>query len=390
MKDRNSVDKKQNEHDQCAGTIIYMGNIDFSSSSAALCRVKNNAKIFEALGYRVVFFGTAKNASFEGVRRSDRDDRSYEEAYPAGTLSWVRHTFSAGNIRLLAERFSDLRLIITYNIPFASFRAIKNSFRHSGVKLAYDCTEWSNYTDGSLWKRLYKKFDLFELICFLPRICGNMIAVSSMIEERYRKRNTLRLPPLVDISDPIWRLKRQRTQDEFTFCYSAATFENKDSPDTLIRAFGSLEARDVRLTVIGLDQDEALKQYPAIADFVGADDRISFTGRLSHEETIQRLLTADCFVFFREKNRRNEAGFPTKFVEAYTCPITILTNNTGDLSEYADGRRVIVIENASADAVKDRLARISARGKQMSGMIDATFDYHQYIDRTREWINRLY
>lgn len=391
MKHQNDSDIGMQKQDKRKGTVIYMGNIEFPDKCAAAHRVINNGKILRALGYRVVFLGVAKEERFDGVRVSSYDDHIYEEAYPESGRQWIKHLFSVDHLLSLAERYSDLKLVVVYNLPYVTYLSVKNAFKNTEIKVAYDCTEWSSYTEGSVFKRIYKKIDGFAVIHFLGKRSDNIIAVSSMMAKRYACANVLLLPPLVDTSDPIWRQECDRRADVFEFCFSAATLENKDSPERVIRAFGMIKDPDVRLRVIGMDRDTAMSCYPDTCDVIRSDDRISFCGYLPHSETVRNLLSSDCFVFFRNNIRRNLAGFPTKFVEAYTCSMRILTNSVGDVDRYAaSGERVFLTEEISEEAICAQMKRICSAGKKTTKNTDGTFDYHRYIDRTKEWISKLF
>ena len=57
-------------------------------------------------------------------------------------------------------------------------------------------------------------------------------------------------------------------------------------------------------------------------------------GRLSHRETVKYILGCNCYIFIRRSDKRNNAGFPTKFAESYTCGVPIITTDVSDVGEY--------------------------------------------------------
>ena len=50
----------------------------------------------------------------------------------------------------------NTELIILYNVPFVTLCLAKRFFGKQGIDVAYDCTEWSQFTEGSLIKRIFK------------------------------------------------------------------------------------------------------------------------------------------------------------------------------------------------------------------------------------------
>jgi len=85
------------------------------------------------------------------------------------------------------------------------------------------------------------------------------------------------------------------------------------------------------------------------------------------------LRGADFSVFFRRRNRVSEVGFPTKYAEATTCGIPVITNSSSDLAEYLrDGVNGILVEEATARAIESALRRAATMGRlEVEGMKEA-------------------
>jgi len=350
----------------------------------------NNGKIFTALGYRMVFLGTVRGENFSGIRQSSYDKNIFEEAYPLGLKQWVSHIFDTGNIEAVAARYSDTCLIITYNVPFATYKAVKKAFTKKHIKVAYDCTEWNDYAEGSLPKRLYKKHDEKMIRTKLHRVCDDIIVISNLMKKQYQGKNLLRLPPLVDLEEGIWHQERIVHPDTFEFCF-AGTINNKERLDAVVNAFCELNRQDVRLRIIGLTKEEYAAAYPEQAQMVQSDHRLLFMGYVSHEESVKYVLSCDCYIFIRENTRRNAAGFPTKFAEAYTCGVPIISTDVSDIKQYASDNRLLIIDNTSDDAVKEamlHMLRIKSTNVQVQELKES-FDYHHYLGETEEWISRI-
>ena len=368
------------------GTILYVGNFELPDKNAAAHRVVNNGKIFRALGYRVVYLGTVRDERFDGVRVSSYDGDVFEEAYPEGFRAWLKHVFDVSNVTSVADRIGDLQTVIAYNTPYRTFTALKRAFRRKNIPVAYDCTEWNDYAEGSLPKRLYKKLDEYMIRNRLGKKCRDIIVISRMMERKYRGCNLLRLPPLVDTSDAIWRQTPEAHPGTFEFCFSGTT-SNKERLDSVVAAFSGISDPNVRLKIVGLTRDEYESAYPGQKELVERDKRILFMGYVSHEESVRQILSSDCYVFIREKTRRNEAGFPTKFAEAYTCAVPIITTDVSDVGEYIGfGEKGQIIASASCENVAAAMNRVKECQRTDKSKIADAFDFKKYIDETEKWL----
>lgn len=367
------------------GTIIYMGSFELPDKNAAAYRVRNNGKIFNALGYRAVYLGVVRGEQFAGIRQSSYDADMYEEAYPVGTKQWIKHFFDTKNIEAVVARYPDTCMVICYNLPLATYKAIKKVLARRGIKTAFDCTEWNDFSAGALPKRVSKIIDEKQIHFRLHKACEDIMVISRIMEKQYQGANVLHLPPMIDTEDSIWHQTGISEDDTFTFCF-AGFITYKEKLDAIISALSQIHVPQVRLWVIGTAKDEYLQEFPAHEALLQQDKRIIFTGKISHEETIRRILSCDCYVFIRESTRRNEAGFPTKFVESYTCGVPILSTNVSDIHEYKDDS-VILLESTDEQSVLQAMQKIMQQ-KREKHALRQSFDYRNYIEPTRKWLEK--
>ena len=368
------------------GTIIYYGGFTLPDKSASANRVVSNGKIFSALGYRTVFIGVSEE-KFEGMRPISGYEDMFEIAHPASTSQWLKHMFSVEHIESLADKYGDVCKVILYNVPMFTLIKAKKVFSKRNIEVCYDCTEWTKDTDGALPKRIFKAFDEILISNFAHKVADGMIAISSMMEKKYKKsKNLLILPPLVDINDEAWHQQPENHEGIFEFCFAGIPDGKKESLDKVVEAFCSINKDNTLLRIIGITENDFRSIYPECKIPEYAQNKIIFTGILSHRETIKHLLGCSCYIFIRRSDKRNNAGFPTKFAESFTCGVPIITTDVSDVGEYIikSGRGSLLKSMTKGNIAEAMLCQI--KNKNKTNRLDRTFHYESFIQPTENWL----
>lgn len=370
------------------GTIIYYGGFTLPDKSASANRVVSNGKIFAALGYKTVFIGAARSEEkFDGLRRVEGQSDMFEHSHPKSTKQWLRHMVSVEHIEAVAAEYGNVCRIILYNVPMLTLLKAKKAFSKKNIEVCYDCTEWTKDTDGGLPKRLFKAFDEFFISRFAHKAADGIIAISSMMQKKYKKAKKLViLPPLIDLNDSIWHQTPESHGDAFEFCFAGIPDGKKESLDKVVEAFLLLKKDDARLRIIGITEADFASIYPDFAIPEKAKDKITFMGRLSHAETVKYVLGCDCYIFIRRSDKRNNAGFPTKFAESFTCGVPVITTNVSDVGRYIEesGRGNLLKDTAVNEIAAAMLCRIE--NKSGTKTLDNTFHYENYLQKTENWL----
>ncbi|MBQ7099994.1 MAG: glycosyltransferase [Clostridia bacterium] len=354
--------------------------------SAAANRVVSNGKIFSALGYRTVFIGVSEE-QFNGMRPVAACKDMFETAHPESTSQWVKHMLSVEHIVSLADKYGDVCKVILYNVPMFTLIKAKKVFSKRNVEVCYDCTEWTKDTDGSLPKRLFKAFDEILISNYAHRVADGIIAISSMMEKKYKKsKKLLVLPPLIDVNDEIWHQQSESHKGVFEFCFAGIPDAKKESLDKIVEAFLSIDRSDICLRIIGVEREDFNQIYPDCIITEAASDKIVFMGRLSHKETVKYILGCDCYIFIRRSDKRNNAGFPTKFTESFTCGVPIITTDVSDVGGYIkkSGRGCLLANMAKENISVAMLCQI--KNKNQPNKLDKTFHYESFIKPTENWL----
>lgn len=367
------------------GTIIYYGGFSLPDKNAAANRVVNNGKLFDSLGFKTVFLGADYGCHFGGINKLK--DNMYEEAHPTSSSEWLKNILCFLNLKRLVSNYEDVKMVLLYNVPFITLLLAKSFFSKKGITVSYDCTEWSQYTEGSFLKKVFKYIDEFFVRCFAHRVADKMIVISKMMEKAYKSNpKLLRLPPLVDVDNSIWHQKIEKDTRAFTFCFAGFPGGNKESLDKVVEAFSELYENNIKLKIVGMGCSEFEKLYPNVK--INDKKYIEFLGKQTHEETIKNILACDCYIFIRPSDRRNNAGFPTKFVESFTCGVPIITTDVSDIKDYISfSEGSVLLENCQKESIKNAMKLVLEKPKaEKAVLLKTNFHYAEYSEEAGKWL----
>jgi glycosyltransferase involved in cell wall biosynthesis len=371
------------------GTVLYVGNFELPDKGASANRVVSNAKLFNSIGYQTVMLGVSKDKTCTDIRplKNDYGLMMYERPYPVSMKMWLGHMYSAEYIEKMIKLHEDTVLVILYNMPFSALKAAKKVCKGRNIKVAYDCTEWADVTDGNAVKRFVKKHDEKLIRNKLANAADGLIIISSMMERQYQGcKAMVKLPPLVDVEDKIWH-QQPEPHEGYEFCFAGMLDGQKDSLDVIVKAFAKVCDEQTRLRIIGVTKDEFKSVYPDAAEELNkCGDNIIFMGMQSHFDTIRYVLGCDCYIFIRPSDTRNNAGFPTKFAEATTCGVPMIASKVSDVASFADKNATLIgspNEGEIAEAMKIRSA------KSEKNLVNKVFDYRNYQDRLSQWTTAI-
>ena len=371
------------------GTVLYVGNFELPDKGASANRVVSNAKLFNSIGYQTVLLGVSKDKACTDIRplKNDFGLMMYERPYPVSMKMWLDHMYSAEYIKKMIKFHEDIVLVILYNMPFSALKAAKKVCKGKNIKVAYDCTEWADVTDGNAVKRFVKKRDEKLIRNKLADAADGLIVISSMMERQYQACKALvKLPPLVDVEDEIWHQQPEK-HEGFEFCFAGMLDGQKDSLDVIVHAFAKVCDEQTRLRIIGVTKDEFQSVYPGALDELNkCGDNIIFMGMQSHFDTIRYVLGCNCYIFIRPADTRNNAGFPTKFAEATTCGVPMIASKVSDVALFAD-ENVVLIDSLNEGKIAEAMNKIKEQFETKA--INKTFDYRNYQGGLSQWTTEI-
>lgn len=360
--------------------LIYVGGFDMPDKNAAAHRVLTIGKILKEQGKNVIYIGTDKSSSVDDnillTKKKYEGFDCYAIKYPQSYWEWVPYLSSAKKYIDVIKTIGKVQGIIFYNFPSMAMAHLLKYCRKNNIKCYADVTEWySGKGHGIIWGVL-KTSDTWYRMHIMHNKMDGMIVISRYLESYYKKRpNVVRVPILTDLTDSKWENHYEKSRDILKLVY-AGWPERKDRIDYLIEALMNVK-RSYHLDVVGITLKQYLDLYPKHKEWLEKNRRISFCGRISHEEALEYIKRANYSCFFRQNDRVSKAGFPTKFVEAISCGTPVITNNTSDLAEYMkNGKNGKLL----LDVTPSLIAETIENADFISETDASIFDYKRYKD----------
>ena len=162
---------------------------------------------------------------------------------------------------------------------------------------------------------------------------------------------------------------------------------------TIIGALGRLRSagrRDIHLDIIGDGVPDYLAHLRARAAELGVADRVTFVGRLSHEQVEQAYHEHHVLVFSSEW----EEPFGLVHLEAMAAGCTVISTTTGGSAELIrDCMNALAYKAGSADDLARQLRRLleddGLRLELAEGgraWVLAHHEFEDYVDRLEGWV----
>lgn len=401
------------------GTILYVGGFELPDRNAAAHRVIANARIFRAIGYRVLLLGVAREQPWRGgmprqVKLEVEGVAGYEIPYPTGMRAWLRRITTCAPVeRLLRQaEIADLAGVICYNYPAVAQMRIAALARARGAWAAADCTEWYAASRPRGIASLIRNLDIPLRMRVVNRRMDALITTSPYMTEYYRDAAlpVVEIPTLMD--DPKVNpdaLTVDRSDGVTKLFFAGSGFDPKkvrDSTDGLkerldwvLEALAFARDRGARfqLDLYGLEEGQYLALFPdhvtLLARLEGA---VSFHGRRPRAELLPKLTAAHFSIFFRNQTRTTLAGFPGKFSESIAHGTPVITNALPSAGQYMEeGRTGFSLDISDREAAGARLADIcSMQDAQLTAMkqhcaTSNLFAYSTFVKPVEDWLDAI-
>jgi glycosyltransferase involved in cell wall biosynthesis len=365
-------------------TIILAGGYGLDTQGASAIRALGLAKMFSSLGYRVIVMGKFANSSVAARSSAGvllggiccRDIRQPIEGRPC--VSYVKS--SEPIIQVVEEVGADrVRAVLCYNYPSRGTWSMIWQMRRRGIAPILDITEWYGWEGHKILRNIWRLVGVEIRMRLLTRLAGNVICASDWFRQRIANLHTVLLPFALDTSLPKWErgpIPDPTRPARLVYSGSPGTGMHKDRLPVMISSLARLADKgyDFHISIAGITEQQYLSVVPSHRSIINIlRAHLRFLGRVSHDESLALLRSSDFSVFFRKENRVSNTGFATKFVEAATLGVPVISNPTSDIPRYLrDSENGILARSIAAADVEDALRRaITLPAKQRSAMVIA-------------------
>lgn len=326
----------------------YVAPFFFKKGGAATRRIIGNIKTLNLMGYDIdVIDGDScySNTKFEEVNVISLNER------PGSSLSFfsklVKLLLIGNNtINFLKKLKEKPSFIILYSGYSPYLLKLIPYCKKNKIKIFFDCVEW--YQPKSFWEYLYKPYywNVELAMRFLISKCTGVISISSFLERYYKAKDVkcILVPPTLDMhSLKSYKKSKDISELKVKLVY-AGTPGHKDLLSEIIEIVKSFENR-LELHIAGVEGNS-----------VG---NITYYGVLSHGDTLSLVSKCDYSVLLRPNNKVSKAGFSTKVVESMSLGTPMITNNTGDLSNYiVDGVNGFIFNGYDIENLKVKITEV--------------------------------
>lgn len=388
--------------------IIYLGSFRLPNGDAAAARVLNVARTLRLAGHEISFISWGglegdETRSEDGVCKVDGFPFvvTGEIDYTGGLLNKAKTWLQQGNRTkfLLRKQLGQYDAIISYNCSIIGW--LVSFCKKNNIKLISDLTEWYSFSELkpiSIPKYLWD-------MTVVQRSVLNKIVISSYLDNYYYESHNIVVPATCDAAEDKWHNNLGYAEafispfEGITLIY-AGTPAKKDLVHNVVNAVQKLavEGYPLRFVILGITRDQYLANYSNLLYTCNLHKNIIFLGRVTQDVIPSFYHASDFMIFLRERNRKSNAGFPTKFAESFTSGTPVIANLTSDLGMYLmDTKTGFVVNEPTVESVynvlKNKVISMDRDNindlKKRTKAVAVRLDYHSYKTQLKDFINNL-
>lgn len=311
--------------------------------------------------------------------------------------------FANEQVKRLRLDIGTVNLIVLYNSPFTHIlRFWLYSKRHQ-CKLVLDNTEWYGSLGMNPFFSILKNIDTYIRIRIFPAICDGVFTTSKYLTEIYSDSGivVLELPSLFDSDEFVFLRNSSNMSPRILYCGHPFVFDRakrnsasvKERLDRIILGLYSVRRLSFSFDLIGVTKAEYLSVYPnhkKLLEKLG--NRVKFHGRQENSAVKQMLHSVDFQVFFRDRNRTTNAGFPTKLSESVSAGVIVITSKLVGVEKYSELPFLFLVEKGCEVEVLTEclsFSRYKIDSLKREAFESRIFHYEKYQARLKEFLFKI-
>ena len=254
-------------------------------------------------------------------------------------------------------------VVVLYNETNAITKRIISYCKENRIKVFIENTEW--YTLTPLWFGLANFLftrSVDKRIRVTDRLSDGVIAISSYLEEFYRKSQTrvFNLPPL--FSFDVNRVSTKLEYDKIRFVYAGSP-GGKDILKPFVNSISKLVSNkdiNAEFHIYGINKQQLAKILGCHED-AGNVPGVYAHGRVSHNDVIEAVASSHYTILLRYPARYAKAGYSTKVAESLTLGTPVICNKIGGTdSEITDGKTGFIISDCEEETLVSVIKKVCA------------------------------
>ena len=289
-------------------------------------------------------------------------------------------------------------VIILYDDDSFITKRICRYCKSKHIKLLADVTEWyEKRPNGTLIEKSIPRNVDKRIRKYDKNLCGAFV-ISPFMHEYYNGigvKNLL-IPPLMSIDTNLIPMSKSYDDGIVRFVYAGSP-GTKDIIYPFVNAVidANMASLKFRIDLIGITiLDVRSHGCPNASEELG----VYAHGRLSHNDTISIVKTADYGVLFRHNKRYAKAGFSTKFAECMSWGVAMICNRIGGTDAVIENNLDGIIINGTSKNDFDLLLNelSSYKPEKITTMKCAAykkaqelFDMKKYAKQIESFLNNM-
>ncbi|MDP8205230.1 MAG: glycosyltransferase [Candidatus Electryonea clarkiae] len=388
--------------------IIYSVTNKFPEDSG---RAYGIGKALRDAGYEVRYMciNAGRSEDIQSDGSYQYSGFQYVPLLPIGIkMSYVKNIYTYFTEKLKLDwlrrsNLNDVAAIIVSGGSVYYLSRLHQLCQNRGIPLIGESTDWFQL------KLFLKRYSGLYYYCnselkmrLIYPIIGNMIIISSYLEEYYQKKGcrTLRLPHIVDTQDILPRLDANK-ENPLILSYAGVIRKN-DTLNNVIEALLRIDynGNNVRIRIAGPSRNQILN-FPALRTrgIKTLPGCIESMGWLSHEEAFNLVKESEFVTLLRPVQRFAQAGFPSKVPECMVVGTPLICNLTSDLGEYIrQGIESIICTDHTPEEFTIGLRRALAMNWTQRCQMrlaarrraERSFDYRNYVGALADFIEEIH
>lgn len=386
-------------------TFIIVTMDQFPSGDAGSVRELSFSKLLIEIGHKVIIISQADTLPFvenfhQGIKYISL--RADSNKFVDRVMNYFGHRRRLKRAITTLNKTDQIDAIWMTQLPTNSLFYLKYYARKRNIKLFYDGVEWfspQNFKWGFL-SFFYLVNELWNRLLIDQQF--SVISISTFLNDHFKARMipSIRIPVILDTQE-IPFLK-QTHPDKLVILYAGSPAK-KDYIKEIIEGMTLLnwdELNRIELKLIGVNFEQLTNQCGVENSHINkCRDSIKTFGRISREEVINQLHSADFTILMRSPILRYaKAGFPTKVAESLATATPVICNITSDLAMYLkNGENSIIVESLTPESVvkamrkalnlsQDKKHKMFLKARQTA---EQYFDYRIYMNILSHFLNEI-